>query len=121
MLSPEPPKDIALEIGRGPVPEVSAVTISDTENIENPLSADGVSFDIGGDISFDIGGDITDISSDMPSTTSLDTVSADVPVLDSSVAFLDESAVTLSDASPIEVPESAVLPEPDPIPEVTPS
>lgn len=51
ILSPEPPKDIALEIGLGPVP--SALPDSATASTSTPDA--WVSFDIGGELSFDIG------------------------------------------------------------------
>jgi hypothetical protein len=55
-LNPEPPKDIALEIGHG------STSVAPTDA---PLG-----FDIGGDFSFDIGGDMTggSFASDTPAS-----------------------------------------------------
>ena len=53
VLHPEPPKDIALEIGLAPSDTLDTSWVVTIES----NSAD-VSFDIGGDLNFDIGGDI---------------------------------------------------------------
>jgi hypothetical protein len=70
---PEPPKDIALEIGQGPQ------TLVDTSGVANSSSATDISFDIGGDISFDIGGDISPAGMELSSLGSSGTSGGEIP------------------------------------------